>query len=157
MVGWGEPSFWEGKRAGCEAFQAATRQGMKHASKRGALTALPSRTAFVNKARQSPAAFSCGRWSIAAGWIYRRYIKVKEVITMKWLIWSHAHNGYWRDSGLGYTGSRQEAGQFETDEAVMICQEANYSRGDTQPPDETLLPADRDEAPAWLKRWSLVP
>jgi hypothetical protein len=70
---------------------------------------------------------------------------------MKWLIWSREHEAYWRHASLGYTPSRREAGRFETDEAIRICQEMNYTRKDNEPPDEYMLPADKGECPAWLR------
>jgi hypothetical protein len=38
-----------------------------------------------------------------------------------YLIWSHKHRGWWRDSARGYTPRLSEAGRFHRETAIQVC------------------------------------
>lgn len=45
---------------------------------------------------------------------------------MKYLIWSNEHNSWWSPNHSGYTQRVQYAGRFTLEEAIKICNGANY-------------------------------
>jgi len=58
---------------------------------------------------------------------------------MKWVVWSHEHQGYWPFSRMGYVPRLVDAGQFTFEEAIAIVQQANLGmRG--REPEETMMP-----------------
>lgn len=44
-----------------------------------------------------------------------------------YLIWSNEHQAWWRAESRGYTTLLQQAGRYSFDEAITICNGANYS------------------------------
>lgn len=44
----------------------------------------------------------------------------------KFFIWSHEHDGWWRPNHCGYTAKLSEAGQYSFEEALKICDQANF-------------------------------
>lgn len=46
---------------------------------------------------------------------------------MKYLIWSNQKNKWWSSCRRGYTKSIDEAGRYSEEEAVSICNDANYN------------------------------
>jgi hypothetical protein len=66
---------------------------------------------------------------------------------MKVLIWSNEHKGWWRPQQCGYTNYIECAGEYEIEEAIKICNEANERikfdhevTEATVPPNETIMP-----------------
>lgn len=56
----------------------------------------------------------------------------------KYLIWSFEHRGWWKPSRHGYTDQRAEAGEYDLEEALQLCRDANrYNQGN---PHEALVP-----------------
>ena len=45
--------------------------------------------------------------------------------TQKVLIWSNEHDGWWRPNKCGYTSFRELAGEYDLEEAIEICINAN--------------------------------
>lgn len=45
----------------------------------------------------------------------------------KFLIWSNEHNSWWCPNSLGYTDFVDLAGRYSFDEALKICNGANYN------------------------------
>jgi hypothetical protein len=43
-----------------------------------------------------------------------------------YLIWSNEHNAWWRPNRKSYTVDIEKAGRYSIDEAITICNEANY-------------------------------
>jgi len=46
---------------------------------------------------------------------------------MEYLIWSNEHNSWWMPNSCGYTQSSKYAGRYTLEEAIKICNGANYS------------------------------
>lgn len=46
---------------------------------------------------------------------------------MKFHIWSFEHDQWWRPNSQGYTSNIEEAVEYELDEAVYICKQANIA------------------------------
>ena len=45
---------------------------------------------------------------------------------MKYLIWSNEHNSWWMPNSSGYTQRSEYAGRYTLEEAIKICNGANY-------------------------------
>jgi len=45
---------------------------------------------------------------------------------MKYLIWSNQHNKWWGANHSGYTSFVERAGRYDLNEAIKICNAANY-------------------------------
>ena len=45
---------------------------------------------------------------------------------MKYLIWPNEHNSWWKADHLGYTDHAHLAGRYTKEEALQICNGANY-------------------------------
>ncbi len=46
--------------------------------------------------------------------------------TLKYCVWSNEHNAWWKPNHSGYTQSVEGAGLYPYDEAIDICNRANY-------------------------------
>ena len=46
---------------------------------------------------------------------------------MNYLIWSNEHNSWWMPNSSGYTQKAQYAGRYTLEEAIKICNGANYT------------------------------
>ena len=55
-----------------------------------------------------------------------------------WLIWSHEHKGWWKQSEYGYTDDWREAGLFSLTHAIDLCTQASYGERNGIP-EETML------------------
>lgn len=44
----------------------------------------------------------------------------------KYLIWSNEHNAWWGENHSGYPSNIKHAGRYSFDEAIKICNGANY-------------------------------
>jgi hypothetical protein len=47
-----------------------------------------------------------------------------------WLVWSLEHAAWWKPASLGYTSDIKEAGRYFFEEAVLICQNGNFTSVD---------------------------
>jgi hypothetical protein len=45
---------------------------------------------------------------------------------LKYLIWSNEHNSWWMPNSFGYTQRTEYAGRYTLEEAIKICNGANY-------------------------------
>lgn len=61
-----------------------------------------------------------------------------NVDDIKWLIWSHEHQAWWRANAQGYTTYRKDAGRYSWAEALAILNDANYKL--PKAPNEALVP-----------------
>ena len=63
---------------------------------------------------------------------------------IKWLVWCHEKDLWWRFAGCGFTPLRSEAGRFTFTEALKIMDQAHQG-GLHNRPEETMVPdlADR--------------
>ncbi len=61
---------------------------------------------------------------------------MKKVIV--YIIWSEEHRGWWRSNHRGYTQKREEAGQYDFEEAEAIVLSANIQENDV--PNEAIVP-----------------
>lgn len=63
-------------------------------------------------------------------------------MSLKFLVWSNEHRGWWRANRSGYTGAMPAAGRYSFEEAFAICNQANIVQNHGgQPPMETMVPA----------------
>lgn len=46
---------------------------------------------------------------------------------MKYLIWSNEHNSWWAPNHGGYVDRAESAGRYSKDEALKICNGANFA------------------------------
>ena len=54
----------------------------------------------------------------------------------KYLVWSNEHKAWWGPDHCGYTPDVTYAGRYTQDEAIKICNGANYTWGNNSNPDE---------------------
>ncbi len=59
---------------------------------------------------------------------------------MKFYIWSTEHNAWWKAAWAGYTSNRSEAGEYELDDAINICESNHYL--ENGPFEEAMVPVD---------------
>lgn len=59
-------------------------------------------------------------------------------IKIKWLIWCHERQQWWKPSCCGYTYKIQDAGRYSFEEALRIVKSANIYMEDI--PDESMVP-----------------
>lgn len=45
---------------------------------------------------------------------------------MEYVIWSNEHNAWWGANHMGYYQSVENAGSYTLEEALKICNQANY-------------------------------
>lgn len=55
----------------------------------------------------------------------------------KWIIWSLEHQGWWKKNHTGYTQKKEEAGEYDYDEALRIVRGANIAGKDI--PNEAMI------------------
>lgn len=63
-------------------------------------------------------------------------------ITQHFFIWSNEHLAWWKPAWRGYTQDINEAGRYSIEEAITICQQANFSLGRNEKavPNEAIVP-----------------
>lgn len=47
-------------------------------------------------------------------------------MSTRFLIWSNEHNSWWRPGSMGYTRHVEAAGRYTLEQALQICNGANY-------------------------------
>lgn len=55
---------------------------------------------------------------------------------MKYLIWSNEHKAWWGENSRGYSNNIEYAGRYTSEEAVRICNGANYGWNENTNPEE---------------------
>lgn len=59
---------------------------------------------------------------------------------IKWLVWCHERQMWWRFAGVGYTEKEHEAGRFTFEEATDIIWDAHDGGRLYDSPNETMIP-----------------
>lgn len=52
--------------------------------------------------------------------------ETKRIENQKYLVWSLEHSAWWAPEHAGYIGNVELAGRYDYDDAIKICQGANY-------------------------------
>lgn len=65
---------------------------------------------------------------------------VLNIIEVKCLIWSNEHRAWWGSNHVGYTNRIEIAGRYSQQEAIEICNRANYHWNESTLPDELPIP-----------------
>jgi len=59
---------------------------------------------------------------------------------MKYLVWSNEHRAWWGHGHCGYAYRIEGAGRYSLEEALAICNGANYSWNENNNPEELPIP-----------------
>ncbi len=74
-------------------------------------------------------------------------------MNIKFYIWSNQHEAWWKPAKRGYTEKIEKAGVYSLEEAIEICNGANWNIGAEAKgflvPDEAMVPI-KDTGPADL-------
>lgn len=66
-------------------------------------------------------------------------------VISEWLVWSHKHNAWWRQSQYGYTTYLDEAGRFTDEQSRDIAEKASLGRLGNGLPYSVRVPAHAED------------
>lgn len=101
---------------------------------------LHTTTSGRNKQECEWAALGGKKVTEALGADYGKRTIFEDINRKYWYIWSNEHKSWWRSNHRGYTTDKNQAGLYETAEAMKIVKGANEYQYADVVPNEAMIP-----------------